>query len=112
MSAITILPDSTLIVGGGDGKVKKLIYEEGKHFLTHEILLPGKVMNLSLTSDGKEAICGTSNGQIYRVLLSDLTFTLHNEAHCLSVNACTYGKVNDSFIAVDDQVNRISNNRE
>ena len=91
-------------MGGGDGKIKKLVHEDGKHFLTHEILLPGKIMNLSLTADAKEVICGTSTGQIYRVLVYDLTYTLHSEAHCSSVNSCTYGKSNESFATVDDDV--------
>jgi len=103
-----------MIVGGGDGKVKKLVLEDGKHYLTHEILLPGKIMNLSLSADGKEVICGTSNGQIYRVLVFDLTYTLHSEAHCSSVNSCFYTKSNDSFAAIDDNVNLFFNrlNRE
>jgi len=61
-------------------------------------------MNLSLTADGKEVICGTSSGQIYRVLVFDLTYTLHSEAHCAPVNACTYAKSNESFATIDDLV--------
>jgi hypothetical protein len=97
------LDDSSLIIGGGDGKVKKMINNNGKYLLTHEVQLAKNITSLSLTDDKKEVICGTLNGYIYRLLCSDLTFTIHSFSHTASVNDITYpNDNNDHFYVVDD----------
>jgi WD40 repeat protein len=103
---IVILKDSSLIVGGGDGKVKKLVIENNKHVLTHEIQLIGKVNSLSLIADEKEVVCCTSLGYVYRILATDLTYTLHSFSHTSSVNDCVYynSTENDKVITVEDNV--------
>lgn len=101
------------IIGGGDGKVKKMIREGNnisnvKHILVNEIQLNGKVTSLSLLPDGKEVICSTSLGYIYRILVCDLTYSLHSISHNSSVNDIsynTYGRINDKFFTVDDNGN-------
>jgi WD40 repeat protein len=106
VTSITLLKDSSLIVGGGDGKVKKLIIDNNKHLLTHEIQLLGKINSLSLITDEKEVVCCTSLGYLYRILVNDLTYTLHSFSHSSSVNDCAYfnQRENDKIITVEDNV--------
>ena len=52
--------DNFLFIGGGDGRVKKLDLISGKWNLTHEAQLEGKVTSLSLSTDQKELVAGTS----------------------------------------------------
>lgn len=102
--------ESFLIIGGGDGRVKKMVRQgdsshNAKHILTHEIQLTGKIYSLALLADGQEAICSTSLGYIYRILVSDLTYTLHSVSHVSSVNDVAYnvwGGVNDRCYTADD----------
>jgi len=120
VSALILIPGSeennfqtSLIIGGGDGRVKKIMRQGDnlnnlKNIITNEIQLSGKITSLSLLSDKKEAVCSTSTGHIYRILTSDLTFTLHSVSHTASVNDITfnnYGKINDKCFSVDDSGN-------
>lgn len=100
---MAILDDSSIIIGGGDGKVKKMVYSNGKYLLTHEVQLSKKIMSLSLTDDKKEVVCATLNGYIYRILIIDLTYTMHSFAHTSSINdVCYNSDINDHFYVVDD----------
>lgn len=106
VACMILLSDSSILIGGGDGRVKRLIIENNKHILTHEIQLNGKITSLYLTADKKEAVCSTANGYIFRVLVDDLTYSLHSVSHNNSVNDCAYinTRENDKCYTVDDNV--------
>lgn len=89
------LLDDNIYVGGGDGKVKKLNISAGKWSLSHEAQLDSKVVSIKAGTDKKELIVGTSGGKLYRMLTSDLSFMLHTDAHCGSINDLYFGKRSD-----------------
>lgn len=109
-SIVFVKEDNEIIVGGGDGKVKK-ITRQGEstqpggvnHSLVQEIIFPGKISSLSLTSDKKEIIVCTTIGKTFRILTSNFKYTLHSIAHTSSVNDVAYKKnKNDECYTVDD----------
>lgn len=75
-----------LFVGSGDGKLKKLCIGDGKWNLTHEAQLDSAIMSLTISNDSKELIAGTNGGKLYRVLLEDLSYLLHTDAHTGGIN--------------------------
>ena len=87
--------DDFIFVGGGDGKLKKLNIGGGKWTLTHEAQLDSKVVSISVASDKKELIVGTSGGKLYRTLAADLSFMLHTDAHTGSINDLVFGNRSD-----------------
>ena len=89
------LVDDYIFVGGGDGKLKKLNIASGKWTLTHEAQLDSKVISVSVASDKKELIVGTAGGKLYRMLLADLSFMLHTDAHTGSINDLVFGNRSD-----------------
>jgi cilia- and flagella-associated protein 52 len=91
-----------LYVGGGDGKVKKVVLMHGQWTLTHEAQLDSKIMSINLSNDRSELIVGTIGGKIYRVLTNDLSFLLHSDAHAGGVVDVAFGKDSDSFVAIDE----------
>lgn len=107
VTALVMPRDNSMIIGGGDGKIKKMTMENGKQVLTQEIQLDSRIISLSLTSDKKEVIVATLSGYIYRVLTDDLTFTLHSISHTKSVNDCVFLSPTDNerCFCVDDNVN-------
>jgi WD40 repeat protein len=90
-SIVYLTNENCLIIGGGDGRIKKL-YREGvnastlKHSLILEIQLNTKISSLCLAADSKELVCSLANGYIYRVLTNDLSYTLHSISHITNVN--------------------------
>ena len=97
------LIDDLLFVGGGDGKVKKLSIAGGKWSLTHEAQLDSKVMSLSVSTDKKELIVGTSGGKLYRMLTHDLSFMLHTDAHTGCINDLNFANTrSDQFLSIDE----------
>mmetsp|Transcript_47331 Transcript_47331/g.34622 ORF Transcript_47331/g.34622 Transcript_47331/m.34622 type:complete len:229 (-) Transcript_47331:484-1170(-) len=97
------LLDDWLFVGAGDGKVKKLSIAGGKWNLTHEVQLDSKVISISLATDKKELIAGTSGGKLYRMLTQDLTFMLHTDAHTGAINDIAFPNNRaDQFVSIDD----------
>lgn len=38
-------------------------------------------MSLTVSNDGKELVAGTLGGKLYRVLVEDLSYLLHTDAH-------------------------------
>jgi hypothetical protein len=89
--SIAILDQDTIFVGSGDGKVKKLNVASGKWTLTHEATLDSKVVSLTISTDKKELAVGTHGGKIYRMLVNDLAFMLHTDAHSGSINDISFG---------------------
>jgi len=59
-------------------------------------------MSISLSSDSKELIVGTTGGKLYRMLTADLSFMLHTDAHTGSINDLTFGNRSDQFLAIDE----------
>jgi len=96
---------NSIIIGGGDGRIKKLIFNEGKQILTHEIQLSSRVITLTQGTDPREFFAATKNGEIFRVLVDDFTYTLHSISHVVPVNSATYfrGRNDISFVC-DDMV--------
>jgi len=43
-------------------------------------------MSLTISNDSKELIAGTNGGKLYRVLLEDLSYLLHTDAHTGGIN--------------------------
>ncbi len=87
--------DDYIFVGGGDGKVKKLNIASGKWTLTHEAQLDSKIVSISVSADKKELIVGSIGGKLYRMLLADLSFMLHTDAHTGSINDLVFGARSD-----------------
>lgn len=102
LNHLLILSDSSLIIGGGDGKIKKLVYESGKYIMVSEITLTGQISSLTISADKSEIIASNTNGQIFRVITATLVYSLHNENPYLPVNQCVYGRENEIFFSVDD----------
>jgi hypothetical protein len=48
--------------------------------------LDSKVMSLSTSNDKREIIAGTIGGKLYRILVDDLSFMLHTDAHAGGIN--------------------------
>ena len=59
-------------------------------------------MSISIASDKKELIVGTSGGKLYRTLIGDLSFMLHTDAHTGSINDLVFGNRSDQFLAIDE----------
>ena len=95
----------TIIIAGGDCRVKKMIINEGKQILSHEIELSGKVIALTKGPDEREFFAATKNGEIFRILAEDFTYTLHSISHVVPVNSCDFFRGrNDICFVADDTV--------
>jgi len=87
--------ENCLIVAGGDGRVKKIARDgfnsnELKHSIIQEIKFSAKISSLSMGSDSREVICALANGCVYRILIADLSYSLHSIAHITNVNDICY----------------------
>lgn len=91
-----------LYVGGGDGKIKKVVLVKGQWTLTHEAQLDSKVMSINISNDKQELIVGTIGGKIYRVLTNDLSYLLHSDSHAGGLRDIAFGTESDSFVAIDE----------
>lgn len=107
-----LISEWSLIVGGGDGTIKRVVREGSvqnntlNHSITHEIQLNGKIMSMGLTADKREIVCSTANGYIYRIIPEDLTYSLHSISHTSPVNdTCFNNRFNDKIFTVDDNGN-------
>eukprot|EP00756_Hemistasia_phaeocysticola_P039384 Hpha_TRINITY_DN16811_c2_g3::TRINITY_DN16811_c2_g3_i1::g.151268::m.151268 len=72
---------STVFVGAGDGRLRKISGADREWALQQEIQLSGGITSLSSSADGAELIAATSAGVLYRVLTADLGYTVAAEAH-------------------------------
>ena len=116
-SAVYLPEVDEIIIGGGGGKIKKIIRQgtdsnrdilQVQHTIICEIALPGYIMSLSLTADRKEVVACSSVGKIFRILTDDLNYTLHSTSHSSPINSVAFneaGKVNDCCYSVDDMGN-------
>lgn len=72
--------------GGGDGKIKKVSGVDANWKLFGEVSLEGSVTSMSGSSDGRQLVISTTAGFVYRMLTSDMTFTIAVEAPLKSIN--------------------------
>lgn len=94
-----------VVIAGGDGRIKKMVFGEGKQMLTHEIQLSSQVLALAQGTDKREFYAATKSGEIYRVLAEDFTYTLHSNSHVVAVNSAGYFRGrNDLCFVCDDLV--------
>lgn len=94
-----------IIIAGGDGKIKKMIFMDGKQVLTHEIQLSSKIISLTQGTDIREFYAATKNGEVLRILIDDFTYTLHSVSFVSALNSCDYFKDrNDICLTCDDLV--------
>lgn len=95
----------SIIISGGDSRIKKMIFNEGKQILSHEIELSGRVIALTKGPDEREFFAATKNGEIFRILAEDFTYTLHSISHVVPVNSCDFFRGrNDICFISDDTV--------
>jgi hypothetical protein len=99
----------TIIISGGDSRIKKMIFNEGKQILSHEIELSGRVVALTKGPDEREFYAATKNGEIFRVLAEDFTYTLHSISHVVPVNSCDFFRGRNDICFVSDDTVKIFN---
>lgn len=74
-----------VFVGAGDGRLRKISGSSREWALQHEVQLMGGVTSLSSSSDGAEMLAATTAGLLYRVLCSNMTYTVIGEAHTAAI---------------------------
>mmetsp|Transcript_12766 Transcript_12766/g.23776 ORF Transcript_12766/g.23776 Transcript_12766/m.23776 type:complete len:622 (+) Transcript_12766:2683-4548(+) len=90
-----------VLVGSGDGTIKKLVGEDNRWNIVAQTSLAGKITSLGAAADGTEFLAGTSLGAIYRVLTRDLVHVFYSESHIGSVNDVSFGARSDQFCTID-----------
>lgn len=81
VNAIAALPQyNVVIVGGGDGTLKKITGCDKEWTLLQQVQFEGAVVSMTRSSDEHQLVVMTTAGLIYRVLPKDLTFTVCLEA--------------------------------
>jgi WD40 repeat protein len=86
-----------ILLGSGDGTVKKLRGFDQRWTLEGECQLEGAVVSLSLSPDEVDILAGTNAGKMYRVLIADMTFVEVAASHITPVAAVDFGKRSDIF---------------
>ena len=93
----------SIIISGGDSRIKKMIFNEGKKILSHEIKLSGRVIALTKGPDEREFFAATKNGEIFRILVEDFTYTLHSISHVTPVNSCDFFRGRNDICFISDE---------
>jgi hypothetical protein len=52
-------------------------------------------MSIAVAADKKELIVGSAGGKMYRMLVTDLSFMMHTDAHTGSINDLAFGARSD-----------------
>eukprot|EP00395_MALV-II_sp_L67-2_P000232 gene232-383_t len=91
ITGLVVLDPETLVVCGGDGKVKRIRGADTHWDLIKENILEAPCMGVTLAADGKELLCSTKNGKLWRLLSRDLTTTLHSASHTAGVLKTSFG---------------------
>jgi WD40 repeat protein len=81
----------SVFCGGGDGTVRRVSGFDTQWAVEAEVQLLGRVVSLSLSSDGLELLAGTSTGKIYQVLADDLSTREISNSHTSPVAAVAFG---------------------
>lgn len=74
-----------LLMGAGDGKLKKLSGSDTRWNLSGELCLEGRLSSMSVNPSGNELLVGGSGGRIHRVACGSLDCTVHSEGHLSSI---------------------------
>ena len=91
-----------LVIGSGDGRLKKLIGSDTKFQLEKEILLDGVIQQASLSPDLKEIIVSSSVSKLFRVLTLQLDAFLHTEGSQGPILGLGYHKSIPEILAIID----------
>ena len=86
-----------VVMGSGDGTIKKLRGFDQRWTLEGECQLQGAVVSLSLSPDEGDVLAGTTAGKMYRVLLEDMTFVEVAASHVTPIRAAAFGRRSDVF---------------
>lgn len=92
-STLSDASSTCVYIGSGDGVVKQLRGADSRWKIERVVQLSGRVMSLSLRSDGGSLLAGTSQGKIYEIEMSNFSAKLLSSAHVDAINAATFTKV-------------------
>jgi len=81
LSGVAVRQNGDVVCGGGDGTVKRLTGEDMEWRVVMESRLPVGVHSLRLAANDAEAILGTSDGSVYRILLETMADSVVSQAH-------------------------------
>lgn len=92
--------------GSGDGTVKKLRGYDQRWTLEGEAQFEGRVISLSLSPDALDILVGTDAGNMYRLLIDDMSVAQLNASHINQVVDISFGARSDIFstLSVDGQI--------
>jgi WD40 repeat protein len=79
-----MLPNSDLLVGGGDGTIAKIGFNDFR--IKNEGKLLGGVTSMTLTAEASFMFVGTNQSNIYWVETSSLKSEIRNTCHCDAIN--------------------------
>jgi len=88
---------------GGDGRVKSFQIVTDTHWdLKNQNMIDCAhtervCSSLSASADGRELLCSTIDGKMWRLLASDLTATLHSSVHSDHAVMASFGSGSDTF---------------
>ncbi|CAD7928444.1 unnamed protein product [Amoebophrya sp. A120] len=101
VTGMTMLDETTIILTGGDGKVKRVKGSDTHWDMTVENILEAPCVSVTLSADAKEVLVSTKNGKLWRCLTKDLTTTLHSAAHTFdAAMACFGAKDSEAMVTV------------
>mmetsp|Transcript_13532 Transcript_13532/g.33226 ORF Transcript_13532/g.33226 Transcript_13532/m.33226 type:complete len:634 (+) Transcript_13532:86-1987(+) len=101
VSGITKMDETTVILTGGDGKVKRVKGSDTHWDMIVENILEAPCVSVTLACDHREVLVSTKNGKIWRCLTKDLTTTLHSASHTLDVAKAAFGgKESETMVTV------------
>eukprot|EP00668_Euglena_longa_P000427 GGOE01000544.1.p1 GENE.GGOE01000544.1~~GGOE01000544.1.p1 ORF type:complete len:658 (-),score=173.29 GGOE01000544.1:177-2150(-) len=94
---------STVMVGSGDGTLKKVVGRDKDWRVAHSLNLLGGVTNITVSPDRQELVVGTNAGVIYRVLVMDMSFTTLMQSHVTGIRGLAFSPHrSDTFITCGD----------
>lgn len=93
---------SFLYVAGGDGRVKTLTGDDTHWDCQAENVLEIGVTALTPSSDSQELVAATRNGKLFRLLCSDLTYTLQAVSHTAEVTDVAFGPSSDTVVTCSE----------
>jgi WD40 repeat protein len=93
---------SFLYAAGGDGRVKTLTGDDTHWDCQAENILEIGVTSLTPSADAQELVAATRNGKMWRLLCSDLTFTLQAVSHTGEVSDVAFGGSSDHVLTCSE----------
>ena len=96
---ISVINQSQLIVGGGDGNIIKIDLNGKDSRMAQKAQFYGAIHGLSSSSDGLQSLVASEKGYLYRVKNNDFSQMLLCENHTLPVTGCWFiPGTSDKFI--------------